>query len=336
MGKKQQTGSRRVTVWDVGRASGVSISTVSNVLNAPDIVAEDTRERVLQAIDELGYIPHAAARNLKSQKAYSIGFPVYKSGQASIMGEFFRELVEIADSKGYGITTFTVTDGRYMDQFQTLLDRQAVDGFLISEVHEGDPRIRWLISKGVRFVAWGRAEIPDPYDWVDLDVEQGMRTLTQHVIDQGHTDIAYVGWDGQPTNRFRKEGVEAALSQSGLKLRRARRLTVDFSVAGGQEAARKLLSGTNPPTAIICGHDIIAAGVIKVATAMGFHIGQDGLIVTGSDDTPIADATLPTLTSVRFPLEEIARNLLDVFVSPESEPQHRLVTPELIVRESST
>lgn len=333
--RKPSNSSRsRVTVWEVSELSGYSISTVSNVLNSPEIVAEETRIKVLSAIKELGYKPHAAARNLKSRKSHSIGFPIYKSGVASVMGEFFRELVELADDQGFGITTFTVDENNYKQSFQKLLDRDAVDGFMIAEVVDDDPRIAWLAENNINFVAWGRTNSPASYRWVDLDCTLGMDELTQHVVEQGHSQVAYVGWNGEPTNRFRREGVIRGLAQHGLRLSKSRQLVVDFSVEGGEAAAERLLRGKNQPNAIICGHDIIAAGVIRKAKQLGHHIGKAHLIVTGSDDTPVSLSTDPTITSIHFPLAEVARRLLDLFLTNEPQ-ENSLVAPKLIIRESS-
>ena len=335
MAKRSDSSKARVTVWEVSELSGYSISTVSNVLNSPDIVAAETREKVLKAIKELGYKPHAAARNLKSRKSYSIGFPIYKSGLASVMGEFFRELVEIADDRGYGITTFTVDEKGYAQSFQKLLDRGAVDGFMVAEVEQNDPRIAWLSENDIRFVAWGRTNNERPYQWVDLDCTLGMDVLTDHVLSQGHKDIAYVGWNGEPTNQFRRDGVTQSMARAGLRLGKARQLVVDFSVQGGERAADRLLKSQDPPNAIICGHDIIAAGVIRRAKQLGFEIGKGNLIVTGSDDTPISLATEPPITSIHFPLEDVARKLVKMFLA-EKPMDNLLVAPKLVIRQSSS
>lgn len=332
--------SRRATVRDVSRLSGVSVGTVSNVINSPDIVAEETRRKVQAAIDELGFRPQAAARSLGSRRSFMIGYPVYRSGWASVMGEFFRELVEGAAGHGLGVAAVATGTADPVEGFEHLLDVGAVDAFLLSEVTENDPRVRWLLDRGVPFAAFGRAEIDEPYSWVDLDIHAGMRHLTEHVLEQGHRELAYVGWDGQPTNRFRREGIEQALAGLGVDLRPDRVLETAFSVDGGEEAAVTLLAAPAPPTAILCGHDVIAAGVLRAAHARGIPVGQEGLLVTGFDDTPVALATTPALTSVAFPLGAVARHLVRLLVQrledPGATPETVLVEPQVVVRGSST
>ncbi len=254
------------------------------------------------------------------------------------MGAFFHELVVCAAEHGLVVVATAFRPDEHEAAFRSLIDSGTVDGFVLSEVVEQDPRVTWLLDNQVPFAAFGRAELSRPYACVDLDIRAGMRDVTAHVIEAGHSRFAFVGWDGQPTNRFRLEGAHDALAAAGLELDPDRTIETSFSVEAGERAGFELLGGRQAPTAIICSHDILAAGVVRAATVLGRPVGTD-LVVSGFDDTPLAQTTTPPLTSVRFPLDEVARQLVARFAERVEgiEPMSTtLLRPELVIRASTS
>ena len=179
--------SKLPTVHDVARVAGVSRQTVSNVLNSPDIVRPDTRDRVRRAIDSLGYRPHASARRLRTQKSSTIGIrldPMLDGISGSILDRFLHALTEQADAIGLRILLFTATGPEdEIRQFGRLIDGSDVDAFVLTSTFHGDPRTEWLIEHEQTFVTfgrpWGIDDMNDPrHAWVDVDGRAGVRAAT--------------------------------------------------------------------------------------------------------------------------------------------------------------
>ena len=328
-------GRKRATIRDVSALSGVSIGTVSNVINAPEVVAEATRRKVEEAIAELGYAPAAAARSLKSRRAFMVGYPIYDSDSGSIMRRFFREFLRRAETHGLGVQAFAAEPDDYETSFTRLLDSGSVDGFILSTVSKEDPRIEWMMANDIPFVGFGRDATDHEYPCVDIDATAGARLIARHVLDLGHTRIAYVGWDAMPANTLRLEGITQELAAAGHELVDA--VTSPFSVDGAEEATARLLELPDPPTAILCGQDTLGAGALRAAHNRDLTVGND-LVIAGFDGTPLGLATSPSLTSVSFPMDEVANLCVDLLVGRlQDEPATTvLLQPELVVRESTS
>ena len=166
------------TVEDVARVANVSRQTVSNVLNSPEIVKEATRARVLAAIGELGYRPHASARRLRTQKSSTIGIrlePVRNGISGSVLDTFLHALTEQADRRGMRVLLFTADDAAAeIEQIRRLRDGADVDAFVLTSTSYQDARVEWLIENDVPFATfgrpWGTEHNPDPrHLWVDVD-----------------------------------------------------------------------------------------------------------------------------------------------------------------------
>jgi DNA-binding LacI/PurR family transcriptional regulator len=335
------------TVSDVAGVAGVSRQTVSNVLNAPELVRPETRERVEAAIHTLGYRPHASARRLRTQKSSTIGIrldPVTQDGiSGSILDRFLHALTEQADRQGLRMLLFTASGpDDEIEQFRRLSDAADVDAFVLTSTFHGDPRTEWLIEHRQSFVTfgrpWGIDDMTDPQHlWVDVDGRAGVREATSHLLSRGLRRIAFVGWpSGSGTGDDRRAGwLDAMRDGSGLGEDELRRLdaAVEDVVPFGADAIRALEAQAGPVEGVVCASDSLALGVLT-ATA-----GR--LPVVGYDDTPVA-ASLG-FSSVAQQLDEVAAGVLELLtgehggrVRPGEEvadPRHRLVTPRLVVRD---
>ncbi|MBW8872999.1 MAG: LacI family DNA-binding transcriptional regulator [Leifsonia sp.] len=334
------------TVTDVAGAAGVSRQTVSNVLNAPELVRPETRERVQAAIRTLGYRPHASARRLRTQKSSTIGIrldPITQDGiSGSILDRFLHALTELADRQGLRVLLFTADDPEgEIEQFRRLSDGADVDAFVLTSTFHGDTRTEWLIDHGQSFVTfgrpWGIDDMTDPeHLWVDVDGRSGLRDATAHLLSTVGNRIGFLGWPaGSGTGDDRREGWLEAMRDSGLSESELRSLevTAEDRVPFGADAIRRLEAQASGIDGVVCTSDSLALGVL---TATGGRIP-----VVGYDDTPVA-ASLG-FSSVAQPLDEVAAGVLELLtgvhggrVQPGgdvSDPRHRLVAPRLVVRD---
>jgi DNA-binding LacI/PurR family transcriptional regulator len=330
------------TLADVAELAGVSRQTVSNAVNNPDLLRADTLTRVQEAIDDLGYSPNRAARNLRTRSSQLIGlrFTPAQEGTANSMVErFVHSLVETSSAAGYHVLLFPGDPDDPTAGYDDLLRSTAVDAFIATDTYLGNPQAVWLESRRAPFVAFGRPwDNPDAaHPWVDVDGAAGVELATHHLIDSGHTRIAWIGW--------RKESFIGEDRRAGwTRTMRSRDLPttglasrVEESVASGREAAAVLLDEAKP-TAFVCASDTLAMGVMHTLTDRGLAVGRD-VAVVGFDDSQVAQVVPPGLTSVRQPLEDVAievvRALEGLLGHPPVESQGVLLTPELIVRGSS-
>ncbi|GIT78963.1 alanine racemase [Leifsonia sp. LS1] len=337
------------TVSDVADAAGVSRQTVSNVLNAPEVVRPATRERVQDAIVRLGYRPHASARRLRTQKSSTIGIrldPITQDGiSGSILDRFLHALTEQADRKGLRVLLFTAdSPDDEIRQFRRLSDAADVDGFVLTSTFHGDPRTEWLIEHGQPFVTfgrpWGIDDMTDPeHLWVDVDGRSGLRDATAHLLQHGARRVGFLGWpDGSGTGDDRRAGWLEAMRDAGTVPEAdlpALQAIAEDGVTFGAEAMRRLevAAGAEGVDAVVCTSDSLALGAL---TVVGTRVP-----VVGYDNTPVA-ASLG-YSSVEQPLEEVAGGVLELLTgvhggrvtagSDLSDPRHRLVAPRLVVRD---
>ncbi|WP_107774813.1 LacI family DNA-binding transcriptional regulator [Nocardioides sediminis] len=330
------------TLADVAERAGVSRQTVSNAVNNPDLLRPGTLERVRQAIEEMGYSPNRAARNLRTRTSQLIGLrvsPVQEGTANAMMDRFVHTLVETSALAGHHVLLFTGDDEDPVAGYDNLLRSTAVDAFVVTDTYLGNPQAAWLAAQRAPFVAfgrpWDRASARHP--WVDVDGAAGTRLATEHLVEQGHTRIAWIGWrKDSPIGEDRRSGWlttmhEHGLSTTGLASR------VEDTVQSGGEAAAVLLD-ESAPTAFVCASDTLAMGVLHTLWLRQLAPGRD-IAVVGFDDSQVAQVYPVGLTSVRQPLEDVAVEIvraLQSLLSHQPTPEDGvLLTPTLVVRESS-
>ncbi len=330
----------RTTIKDVSERAGVSVGTVSNVLNAPHLVAPQTRDRVLQVVSELGYQPNRAARGLQARRTYLIGYlmPAREPSVNTALDSFLHELVSTASPHGLEVVLFAPRPGQTpLEGYRDLIRRGDVDGFVLSETNYDDPRIALLAEVGFPFVSFGRSLVRDLFAWVDVDGAAGIGDAVRHLLGAGHRRIALVAWpEGSESGDDRVAGYRRALTRAGVTPDPRLEVRCLNGVDQGREAWRRLSLLDSPPTAVVAVQDQLAIGVLLEAQSMALQPGVD-LAVTGFDDTPAG--ALLGLSSVRQPMAEVCRLLVEHLVGrieePGSEPGHDLVRPEFVPRPSS-
>jgi DNA-binding LacI/PurR family transcriptional regulator len=336
--------SSRPTLESVAREAAVSRQTVSNVLNAPHLVSDETRRRVEAVIARTGYRPVKAAQTLRTRRSFLIAVGL-QTTPAEDRGEvehgFLHALTERAQLRGYRTLLYTVeNDEAEIDTYESLLSEYDLDGFVITGTHTGDSRTAWLDRHKIPFVTFGRPwGAAASHSWVDVDGASGVRAATRHLIGLGHRSIAFLGWpEGSGVGDDRQVGWEAAcrearLPTDGLVLR------MSNSFAAGRSACAQLLMAASPPTGFVCVSDVIALGAWSELTARGMDPGSQSAVI-GFDDS--AAAALAGLSSVRQPLADVASACLDCLHklqappgNGDSTPDRVLLEPQLVVRSSA-
>lgn len=337
-----------MTLDMVARRAGVSRQTVSNALNAPELLRPETLARVREAIEAMGYRPHRAAQALRTRSSRLIGYGVKPQApgvSTPVIDGFLHALSQTAEEAGHrillfaandtGIETGTGTPG--MEAYQELVGTYRVDGFVLSDTVLGDRRQAWLARHGIPFVAFGRMWSGRQVgDFVDVDGAAGMETAVEHLVALGHERIAFLGWPrGSGVGDDRAAGWLQAMRRHGLPSR-GRRAESDDDVERARQAAGPLLDAG--ATAVVAASDTLAMGCYRALRDRGQTPGRE-VSVAGFDDSPAAALVAPALTSVAQPLADVGREcvrlLLSRIAAPQRPAEHVLLDPALVVREST-
>ena len=230
------------TLADVAELAGVSRQTVSNAVNNPELLRADTLLRVQTAIADLGYSPNRAARNLRTRTSHLIGLrftPAQEGTANALMDRFVHSLVEASAEAGYHVLLFAGDPEDPVSGYDDLLRATAVDAFVATDTFLGNPQAVWLEERRAPFVAFGRPwDNPDArHPWVDVDGAAGAELATEHLLDRGHTRIAWIGWRRESwIGEDRRSGWSRAMRARGLPTT-GLACRVEDAVASGREAA---------------------------------------------------------------------------------------------------
>jgi LacI family transcriptional regulator len=332
-----------VTIKDIAKRVGKSITTVSRALHDYDDVSEETKALVRQVADEIGYTPNTLAQRLQKKHADTIGLilPTFSPRFSDpFFSEFMAGIGNQAAGLGYDLLVSTRSPGdQEMQAYRLNVQSRRVDGFVIVRTRRQDPRIQYLHEIDFPFVAYGRMEGTTDFPYVDEDNHLGMRLITEHLLHLGHRRIATISAPEELTfNQYRMDGIQSILSQSDVVLERALIREGDLTQKGGYKQASWLLDLPDPPTAIIACNDLMAFGAMRAVQERGMIVGRD-VSVTGFDDIPMAEHIHPPLTTVSQPIYEIGvmvcKMLISLIKGESLEVKQILLKPSLIVRQSS-
>lgn len=344
--KEEPKSARRPSMSDVARRAGVSQTTVSFILNNTpgSNIPQETRERVLAAVRELHYRPNVSARNLRTQSTNLIGYGFDDpAGVTShpILDRFLYATILSLESAGYHLLTFVTGERNDTSVYLDLYRRGQVGGFVVANTNDDDPRIACLMEEGIPFAAFGRANDTWDFPWVDVDGTNGMEQVVNHLTAAGHRRIGLITWpEGSKAGSHRERGYAAGLAAAGVDAEGAWIFRGENLMQTGMEGLAALLAlpPGERPTAVACVSDLIAVGAVNAAAAAGLRVGVD-IAVTGYDDSPQAQFLHPPLTSVRQPVRAVSREVVRLLLAQlrqeTDESQGLLLTPELIVRQSS-
>jgi LacI family transcriptional regulator len=327
-----------VGIRDVAQHAGVSNATVSNVLNRPDVVAPATRQRVLAAIEELGFVRNESARQLRAGRSRVLAYVVLDAANP-FFTDVARGVEDAAREAGFALflCNSAADDGREREYLE-LLHEQRVEGILITPV---DDECAQIAERGTPVVLVDREALDGTRCSVAVDDVLGGELAMTHLIESGHTRIAMIGGPlSIPQVRDRREGALRALANAGLPADSMTFLeTKGLQVAEGRGAGERLvgLPASRRPTAAFCANDLLALGLLQSMTQQGLNVPDD-LAVVGYDDIEFAAAAAVPLTSVRQPREQLGRTAAQLLLSendPDHEHRHVRFQPELVVRAST-
>ncbi|WP_269048105.1 LacI family DNA-binding transcriptional regulator [Paenarthrobacter sp. Z7-10] len=333
-----------MTLVTLAAELGVSRQTISNVLNAPSRVKEETRVRVVEAIARSGYRPNSAARQLRNRTSMNLGMrlrPAASDGvNGAVLDGFLHGLTEAAQDRGYRLTLFCAdTDEQEIHRYEELLSVADLDGFVLTSTNRDDQRTVWLTEHEVPFVTFGRPwntagkPVLSQHSWVDVDGRSGVREATEHLLAQGHQQIAFLGWPaGSGVGDDRWMGWVEAMTAAGIPDGwSALRCAGDDSVPAGSTGAAELLG--RGATSFICASDSLALGAS--AYLWQSHHPDAAASVIGFDNTPVAAAVGVSSISqlVRAAAREVIRLMLRQLQEPGGRPEPVLLAPKLELRD---
>lgn len=326
------------SINDVARLAGVSTATVSRSLNEPGKVSRATLESVRSAVDRLGYTPHFGGRALASNKSNTVGALIPTMDNA-IFARGLQALQEtLAEAS---ITLLIATTGydpfREYQQIQSLLSR-GVDGLMLIGTARPERTYALLAQQDVPVVLAWTFDPDSQYPCVGFDNQSAAVDLANLVLDHRHREIAMIAGISRGNDRAaeRIKGVRSAMAARRLELRTDHLIEAPYNLDSAAEAMATLLALPTPPTAIICGNDVLAVGAMLHAKKAGLSVPAD-LSIVGFDNIDLASVTDPGLTTVHVPhrrMGQAAAELLLALNNGAEEVDGLEFQPELVVRES--
>lgn len=331
-----------VSIRDVAARAGVSVATVSNSINRPDRVSPATRSRVLEVIDELGYVRSESARQLRAGQSRLVALLVLDMGNPFFV-DVARGVEDAVRTENLGVMLCNSNQDESAEAlYLSLFAEQRVRGVLVTPADVRGHNLDWFRGLRIPYVLVDRVLDREEGCSVSVDDVAGGTLAVRHLVETGHRRIAYISGPSQLTQcRDRNIGAHRALRDAGLSDDALTILEVQaLDVASGRDAGARLLGLPDRPTAVFCANDLLALGVLQAMFAAGVRVPEDMALV-GYDDIEFAAAAAVPLTSVRQPAFRIGRTaaelLLDETGADAGAHAHQRVVfqPELVVRRSS-
>ncbi|GHO48397.1 LacI family DNA-binding transcriptional regulator [Ktedonospora formicarum] len=330
--------ARDVTIFDVAEKAGVSHSTVSRVLNNKNNVNVETRERVLQAMTQLGYVSNVSARSLARGSSHVVGLLVDHLN-TGYMGEIIRGIDEELEAHNYNLMLYTTHRQKYKEAaYVTKLTHDFADGLILIVPRNEKAYLETLQQRKFPYVLIDYQGYNRYVPSIITTNQKGGYDACSYLIGLGHRRIGFItGEMAYGCSPERLAGYQAALAEHGIPFDPELVSEGNFLQPQGYHCAQHLLSLPKPPTALFVSNDVMAFGAMEAARDLGFRIPDD-LSIIGFDDVPQAAHVHPPLTTVCQPLVEMGRSaanlLLKYIANPKSEVERVELSTRLVIRES--
>ena len=324
---------------------GVSITTVSKVLNNRDDIGHATRARVLAKVAELGYQPNAVARSLTLRRTHTLGVVI-----PDLMHSFFVEIVAgleaVASARGYGLLLCSSNEDPIKERQELeMLRQRQVDGIVLGSANAAGNTdlLQQLTSLGIGLVMIDRDDHPDvPCDRIVTDDEEVGRLATSHLLAQGRRAVAHVTGTSVVHAKRRADGYRAALKTAGIKLKPEWIVRGGFKEADGYRAMKKLLGTTPGVDAVFCANDPSAIGAMKAIWDAGLRVPED-IAIVGAGDIALGDLLRVPLTTISWSREDQGKAAAELLLEridrdidrSADRPLRVVIPPRLVIRRSS-
>ncbi|MDG1751035.1 MAG: LacI family DNA-binding transcriptional regulator [Thalassotalea sp.] len=334
----------KATINDVAKQAGVSIKTVSRVMNNEPSVRQPTREKVMEAVKSLNYKPNLAARNLAGTKAYSIAF-IYDNPNAYYVIDMQNGILSACKKQGFELLIHpcnSKSDG-ILDEITNMVKHSRIAGLVLtppfSEMPEFVKHILDLEVDVVRIMSGDNA--PDNLSpCIMVNDHQASMSITQHLIDLGHKNIGFIAGQSEHMSTVeRLRGYKQALKENNIDIDKRLIIDGEYSFESGVQGAKQLMEGELRPTAIFSCNDEIAAGALFASRLMGISIPEQ-LSITGFENSPFSRQTWPRLTTANQPNPKIAEGAANLLIAKARKQAPDNITtqytPQLVVRDSTS
>jgi LacI family transcriptional regulator len=329
----------RVTISDVAREAGVSLMTVSRVINDKGEISPSTRQHVLEVIERLDYRPSGIARGLATQRTGTIGLVV-----PDIANPFFSDVVRGAEDRagtaGYHVFVCNTDESppRELSILESLEEKR-VDGLVLCSSRLQDDALRAALEHHAAAVLVNRRLAGARVGAVVLADDTGARLAVHHLLQSGHRAVGFLAGPLTSYSSWqRAQGYRAALEAAGIAYNPNWVHSCSYEVKGGRETARTLLAGHPELTALFCYNDLVAVGALQACADMGRRVPGD-LAIVGFDDIPMAAVVTPALTTCRVSRhrlgEQAMQMVLDRIDGCTEQCEEIILEPELVIRASA-
>jgi len=310
---------KKSTIYDVAKIAGVSASTISRVMNTPEIVAEDTRQKVMNAVKELAYIPNMIAANMPRRRTNYIGLII-----PDITNIFFSNLVrgvqDVCEKNGYSVLVVNSDDSQEKEgRYLKLLYSRRVDGVILTVAgyrEEEFPEEELSLLKKMNIVLIDREINGMTTPIVKVNNFIGAYSAVKYLLTMGHKKILYLaGIEGTKTNQEREKGYLSALKEARISWKKE--LTADFRLDTAYHKIMyhwpQLKNSDEPPTAIFAANDLMAIGALKAFTQLKIRVPED-ISIIGFDNIPFSDCTYPPLTTIAQPTYQMGQKAVETLL----------------------
>lgn len=331
--------NKKPTINDVARLANVSKKTVSRVINQSPFVKPETRQRINQIIEEIGFSPDPQARGLAFRKSFLIGL-IYDNPNPQYVVNMQLGLLDAMRGSPYELVVHPCnrSSATFLADLRRFIERQKLMGVVLTPSVSEDERVKTILREiGCAYIRIASVPVDETEHMIVSNDRIGGRAAARHLADLGHTRMGFIS--GPPSFRSsheRRGGFADGLAERGLDLPNDYVIPGAYTFESGLDAALSLLGLTPRPTAIFAGNDEMAAGVLHAARQLGLRVPED-LSVVGYDDFQIAARVWPPLTTVRTPTREIGRMAAEKLmgVSRQESADDPPSVPTLVVRDST-
>jgi LacI family transcriptional regulator len=335
---RQSQPDRKATINDIAKIAGVSKKTISRIINNSPYVKNETRESIKAIMTELGYAPNPQARGLNFTHSFLIGL-IYDNPNPQYVVTSQEGVLDVLKSTEYELLVHPCdrSDPSFIEEVRNFIQRQRLFGVVLTPSVSEDERLAEMLrSIGCRHIRIASVELGAPEHMLVTHDAVGAEKAAQHLIELGHEKIGYLsGRLGFRSSEERQRGLERGLESAGLKLPADYIIEGDYKFESGLASVDKFFALANPPTAVFCANDQMAAGFLQGLRLSGRRAPCD-MSVVGFDDFRVAQNVWPRLTTIHMPTSEFARiAAYRVLDTPIPEKLTDVKAPWLIVRDST-